>query len=302
MLADRFSPSNTNIVFNLSRLASLALGLVVVSLALVALLGFNLGIDFSGGVIAEVQLTDTATIGDVKQIIASIGASAVVQEFGSADIVLVKIGLGTNGDASAIRLAVEQALEGGAVVQDWRRVETVGPAVSSELAETASIAVALALFVIMIYVWLRFEWQFAIGALLALGHDIILTLGFFALTGLELNLPSVAAVLTISGYSINDTVVIYDRIREYIKRHPKLTIREIVNLALNASLTRTLVTSVTTLIALVALVGFGGAIIREFALAMMFGVIVGTFSSLAVAGWLVTKIEPVRDEDESPRP
>ena len=294
MLADRLSTARLGLPFDqwLPRLALVSAALVACSIALALLVQLNLGIDFTGGVVLEFQAAAGITISDVKAALANF-PSAAVQEFGRADIFLIKIGTAL-GPETANRVTQEALAE---IVVDWRRVESVGPAISSELARTAIQAVGLSLVVIMLYVWLRFEWQFAVGALLALVHDIVLTVGFFAISGVELNLPSVAAVLTIAGYSINDTVVIYDRIREYLAKHPKLPIQTVVAMALNASLSRTLVTSLTTLIALIALVVLGGSIIRDFALTMAFGVIVGTYSSLAVAGWIITRIEPVRDEE-----
>ena len=185
---------------------------------------------------------------------------------------------------------------------DVRRTEFVGPTVGAELARSGIYAVACALLAIMVYIWFRFEWQFSLAAILALAHDVLSTIGLFALTSFEFNLATVAAILTIAGYSINDTVVVFDRVRENLRRYKSYEQREILNRSLNETLSRTVMTSVTTLLALLAIVLFGGAVLRDFALAMMWGVLIGTYSSVFVAVGALTFFDLKRHLDEEDDP
>lgn len=258
--------------------------LILVSVGAFLTQGLNLGIDFKGGILIEVETEGPANIQELRQTLGGLGLGEVqVQEFGAPNDVLIRVQQQDGGEKAqqAAITAIKDAI--GDKANEYRRTESVGPTVGAELIKAAILAVSLALGAILIYIWFRFEWQFGVGAVMALSHDVISTVGLFAFTQLEFNLATVAAVLTIAGYSINDTVVIYDRVREELRRYKKLSIPDLLNLAANRTLSRTFLTSVTTLIALIALVILGGPIIRDFALAMIWGVVIGTYSSIFVA-------------------
>lgn len=258
--------------------------LILVSVGAFLTQGLNLGIDFKGGILIEVETEGPADIQNLRQTLGGLGLGEVqVQEFGAPNDVLIRVQQQDGGEKAqqAAITAIKDAI--GDKANEYRRTESVGPTVGAELIKAAILAVSLALGAILIYIWFRFEWQFGVGAVLALSHDVISTIGLFAFTQLEFNLATVAAVLTIAGYSINDTVVIYDRVREELRRYKKLAIPDLLNLAANRTLSRTFLTSVTTLIALIALVILGGPIIRDFSLAMIWGVVIGTYSSIFVA-------------------
>jgi preprotein translocase subunit SecF len=279
-------PANTRIDFvGKRKLAFLFSFLLVLgSLVSFAVQGLNFGIDFSGGTLIEIKTTGPANIAALRDSIGALGLGEVqVQAFGEPDDVLIRIQRQEGSEAEQIQATerVKQTL--GDTVAEYRRIEFVGPTVGDELIESAIWAIALALGAILVYVWFRFEWQFGIGAVVALTHDVIATIGLFAVTQLEFNLATVAALLTIAGYSINDTVVIYDRVREELRRYKKLGLPELLNIAVNGTLSRTFMTSFTTLLALFALVALGGPIIRDFSLAMIWGIVVGTYSSVFIA-------------------
>lgn len=262
--------------------------LSVASLALFMTLNMNLGIDFKGGSIIEVQSrSGPADIADIRSRLSDLNLGEIqVQEFGEPTDVLIRVQAqdgGENAQQSVID-KVRAELESD---YEFRRVEVVGPTVSSELARAGTLAVLASLIAILIYVWVRFEWQFAIGAIISTLHDVILTVGFFVLSGIEFNLSSIAAILTIVGYSLNDTVVIYDRIRENLRRYKKMPLPQLLNESINQTLSRTAMTSITTLLALIALFIFGGEVIRSFTAAMIFGVVVGTYSSVFIAAPLL---------------
>lgn len=248
----------------------------------------NYGIDFRGGSIIEVKAKDgTADSGDIRSRLAELNLGDVqVQEFGAASDVLIRVESqagGENAEQSAVTKIKDELQDD----YEFRRVEVVGPTVSNELMRNGIIGVGVALVAILIYVWFRFEWQFAVGAILATGHDVIMTIGLFAISGLEFNLTSIAAILTILGYSLNDTVVVYDRVRENLRRFKKMPMTELLDLSMNQTLSRTVLTGLTTLMALAALYLFGGEVIRSFVFAMLFGILVGTYSSIFVAGPLL---------------
>jgi preprotein translocase subunit SecF len=225
-----------------------------------------------------------ANVAELRATVGGLGLGEVqVQEFGAPDDVLIRVQQQDGSEAEQIQAIniLKDAL--GEQVAEYRRTEFVGPTVGAELISSAIWAVLLAIGAILIYIWFRFEWQFGVGAVIALTHDVLTTIGLFAITQLEFNLATVAAILTIAGYSINDTVVIYDRVREELRRYKKLDMPAVLNMAVNRTLSRTFMTSVTTLIALVALAIFGGTIIRDFAYAMIWGVIIGTYSSVFIA-------------------
>ncbi len=279
-------PANTAFDFVGKRKLAFGLSIILVVLSVAAFLvqGLNFGIDFRGGILLEIETEGPADIPALRRTLGGLGLGEVqIQEFGAPNDVLIRVQQ-QEGDEDAQQKAIviiKETLGDG--VAEYRRTEFVGPTVGAELIKAAILAVTLALGGILIYIWFRFEWQFGVGAVIALSHDVITTIGLFAVTQLEFNLATVAAILTIAGYSINDTVVIYDRVREELRRYKKMAIPNLLNLAVNRTLSRTFLTSVTTLIALLALASLGGPIIRDFALAMIWGVVIGTYSSIFVA-------------------
>jgi preprotein translocase subunit SecF len=257
--------------------------LVLLSVLFFAILGLNYGIDFRGGILIEIRTPAAADMADLRKRLSGLGLGEVqLQAFGNETDVLIRVERqpgGEKGQQIAVK-AVKDALGDGV---DYRRTETVGPKVGGELIEAGIIAVLAALGAMLLYIWFRFEWQFGVGAVVALTHDVILTIGIFALLGLEFNLSTVAAILTIAGYSINDTVVVYDRVRENLRKYKSMELDALLNLSINDTLSRTILTSVTTLLALFALFLFGGEVIKGFSFAMIWGVIVGTYSSIWIA-------------------
>jgi len=285
MRALRLVPADVNISFIPKRVLFFAFSafLVVASVGLFLTKGLNYGIDFQGGILIEVRTPEAADIGAMRAKLGKLGLGEVaLQEFGQPTDVLIRIQR-QEGDEKAQQLAVEKVKAALDKNIDYRRTEFVGPKVSEELFWDGVMAVSLAILAILVYIWFRFEWQFGLGAVVALTHDVISTIGIFALLGLEFNLSTVAAVLTIAGYSINDTVVVYDRVRENLRKYKKLAFAELLNNAVNQTLSRTVMTSVTTLLALLALFFLGGAVIRDFSFAMIWGVIIGTYSSICLA-------------------
>ncbi|MDZ5697029.1 protein translocase subunit SecDF [Chelativorans sp. M5D2P16] len=268
--------------FTLSAVASIG------ALALFATVNMNYGIDFKGGSSIEVQSREgPADIAEIRSSLSVLDLGDLqVQEFGDPREALIRVQAQEGGE-EAQQAVIDQVRSVLEADYDFRRVEVVGPTVSSELARAGTIAVLVSLLAILIYIWLRFEWQFALGAILATMHDVIMTIGFFVITGIEFNLSSIAAILTIVGYSLNDTVVVYDRIRENLRRFKKMPLPQLLDMSMNQMLARTLMTSVTTLLALVALYAFGGEVIRSFTAAMIFGVVIGTYSSIFVAAPLL---------------
>ncbi len=297
----RLVPVETKIAFLGMRRATMALSgiLILASIVLLFTAGLNFGIDFRGGTLFEIKTPGPANLTQLRSTLSGLGLGEIaLQEFGAPDDVLIRIER-QPGDATAQQRAVEIVKEalateiGGGV--DYRRVEFVGPKVSAELLRDGTLALLGSLVAMLIYIWFRFEWQFSVGAVAALTHDVILTFGFFALTGLEFNLSIIAAILTIVGYSMNDTVVVYDRIRENLRKYKKLGLSELLNKSINDTLSRTTLTSVTTLLALIALAVFGGAVISGFTMAMIWGVIVGTYSSIFIASPILLYLGVRRD-------
>ena len=258
--------------------------LIVISLGFLVFKGLNYGVDFKGGTLIEVRSNNPDT--DISRIRATFKnmnlGDVSVKNFGKENDFIIKIEKKLNNDPNFINNIKENVTK-NALDLDFRRVESVGPKVSSELLKAGVIAIFLSLAAMLIYIWIRFEWQFSLGAILALFHDVILTLGIFSLFSLEINLSIVAAVLTIVGYSMNDTVVIYDRVRENLKKNSDLKIFDVTNLSINETLSRTIITSITTLLALFSIFIFGGEILKGFSLAMILGVFFGTYSSIYIA-------------------
>lgn len=261
----------------------LSLLLCLASAILFTTKGLNYGIDFQGGILVEVRTSGPANIGQIRGQISALGLGNIeIQEFGQSTDVLIRIERQPGG-AKEQNQAVEKVKSTLGSDVDYRRIEFVGPKVSGELVEAGVTAVLLALAAMLLYIWFRFEWQFGVGAVVALVHDVLLTIGIFCLLGLEFNLSTVAAILTIAGYSINDTVVVYDRVRENLRKYKVMELTDLLNLSLNDTLSRTLLTSITTLLALFILYFFGGEVLKGFSFAMIWGVLVGTYSSLLVA-------------------
>jgi preprotein translocase SecF subunit len=287
-------PSDTSINFLKHRRIALifSLFLVASSIGLFVVKGLNLGIDFKGGILIEARnTTGPADISGLRADLGQLGLGDIsLQEFGAPTDVLVRVQRqeGDEGAQIAAIAAISSTLGDS---YDIRRTEFVGPTVGAELAEKGMLAVACALLAIMVYIWFRFEWQFSIAAILALAHDVLSTVGLFALTDFEFNLATVAAILTIAGYSINDTVVVFDRVRENLRRYKSYEIEDIINKSLNETLSRTVMTSFTTLLALLAITIFGGAVLRDFALAMIWGVLIGTYSSVFVAVGFLSRFD-----------
>ena len=278
-------PAKTNLQFIPRRLMFFALSavLVLASIGLFVGKGMNYGIDFTGGILIEVRTQGDADISDMRGKLSNLGLGEInLQTFGAPNDVLIRVQRQPGGDKAqqpAVE-AVKTALGAGV---EYRRTETVGPKVSEELFWNGVYAVGAAILAILVYIWFRFEWQFGLGAVIALLHDVLTTIGIFSLLGLEFNLSTVAAVLTIAGYSINDTVVVYDRVRENLRRYKKMALPELLNVSINETLSRTVMTSLTTLLALGSLYVLGGEVIRGFSFAMIWGVIVGTYSSVCLA-------------------
>jgi preprotein translocase subunit SecF len=258
--------------------------LSIASVVLFLIVGMNVGIDFKGGTLIEMKTKQgVADLADLRTKAGNFGFGEVeLQNFGSPQEVLVRVALQSGGEA-AQQLVVKKFRDTFDAQYEFRRVEAVGPRVAAELVQNGTIGVIVAILAIWIYLWFRFEWQFAIGAVIATLHDIVLTVGFFAFMQLQFDMTSVAAILTIIGYSLNDTVVVYDRVRELLRKYKKLPLEELLDLSINSTLSRTVITSVTTILALLALSIFGGAAIESFAYSMLFGVVIGTYSSIFIA-------------------
>ncbi len=270
--------------------------LIVASLVLFFAAGLNFGIDFRGGTLVEIQSrSGPANISDLRSKIGGLGLGDVqIQEFGAPTDVLIRVERQPGGEKEQQQVVAKIRSALGDSV-DYRRTEVVGPTVSEELKINGTIAVLTAMLAVLIYIWFRFEWQFSVGAVAALAHDVLLTIGVFSLLQLEFNLSIIAAILTIVGYSLNDTVVVYDRIRENLRKFKKMDLEELLNLSINETLSRTILTSVTTLIALGSLYAFGGEVIRGFTFAMIWGVVVGTYSSIFIAAPVLLMLGVKRD-------
>ena len=257
--------------------------LIVGSILALAGFGLNFGIDFRGGILMEVRSEDKINIITMRDKLADLKLGEVnIQEFGKETDALIRIQKQEGAEKEQL-VAINKVKSALGTEIEYRRTEFVGPTVGEELKEAGLLAIVLALLAILIYIWLRFEWQFGVGALVALTHDIITTVGLFSLLQYEFNLATVAAILTIAGYSINDTVVVYDRVRENLRKYKRLELADVFNMSINETLSRTTMTSVTTLLALFAIFFFGGAVLADFALAMIWGVCIGTYSSIFIA-------------------
>lgn len=292
-------PAKTEIGFIPHRNLAMGLSALLILGSIIAFFanGLNFGIDFKGGTLIEASAEEAVDIGALRDRLGGMQLGEVqIQEFGKETDVLIRIAemdgaTDTSNDLTAVQLVREELAEDF----DIRRVEIVGPQVSAELIQTGLFAVLAAIASMLIYIWFRFEWQFSVGAVLALVHDVVLTIGIFALLQLDFNLSILAAILTIVGYSMNDTVVVYDRVRENLRKYKKMELGQLLDIAINETLSRTVMTSVTTLLALLALYILGGEVIRGFTFAMIWGVIVGTYSSIFIASPLLMMLGVKRD-------
>ena len=269
----------------------LSVSLVVISLCFLIFKGLNFGIDFKGGTLIELRSNDSKiNVSSLRDNLSQMNLGDIsVKNFGNEIDFLIKFENSDNKNViDEIKTNLDKSFGNNF---SFRRVENVGPKVSAELLRSGVIAISVALALMLIYIWIRFEWQFSLGAILALFHDVIVTLGLFSLLGLEINLSIIAAVLTIVGYSMNDTVVIFDRVRENLRKYSDIKIFELTNISINETLSRTLITSITTLLALLSIFFFGGEILKGFSLAMIFGVIFGTYSSIYIANTVLVRLK-----------
>ena len=266
--------------------------LIIASLVFLVFKGLNFGVDFKGGTLIELRTdTSSANITKIRDSFNQMNLGDVsVKNFGNETDFVVKFEKQNSNDPQFIE-EIKTKLSNSIGTVDFRRVENVGPKVSAELLRSGVIAIALSLAAMLLYIWIRFEWQFSLGAILALFHDVIITLGVFSVFSLEINLSIVAAVLTIVGYSMNDTVVIFDRVRENLRKYADVKIFELTNISINETLSRTIITSITTLLALLSIFIFGGEILKGFSLAMILGVIFGTYSSIYIANPVLVSLK-----------
>ncbi len=275
---------NINFVSKFKKANILSLVIFILSVNLIFFKGLNYGIDFKGGTLIELRTDASIKAPAIRDSLKSMNLGDVnVKKFGKEGDYLIKVEQKNSNNSNLIPEIKKSLANNLNADIDFRRVENVGPKVSSELLESSIIAISLALAAMLFYIWIRFEWQFSIGSIIALFHDVVITLGIFSFLSLEINLSIIAAVLTIVGYSMNDTVVIYDRIRENLFKYTKISISDVSNLSINETLSRTIITSITTLLALISIYVLGGEILRGFSFAMILGVIIGTYSSMFVA-------------------
>ena len=269
---------------------------IIFSLIFLFIKGLNLGIDFKGGILIESKIKNI-TISELRSVLNKNFDDVTIQEFGSSDNLIIRLQNKENLDNTVIVNNVKNLIQ--EYVVEFRRSEYVGPTISKELFYNGLKAISLALFFILIYIWFRFEWHFGLGAIIALIHDVFITLGILCILSIDFNLSSIAAILTIVGYSLNDTVVIYDRVRENLRKYKKMNLLELFNVSLNNTFSRTVMTSITTLLALFSLFIFGGEVIRSFSFTMIIGVIIGTYSSIfiAVPSLLLFKFRSIDEEE-----
>ena len=275
---------NINFVSNFKKANIFSITIFILSVISILFKGLNYGIDFKGGTLIELRTNKTVEASTLRDTLKSMNLGDVnVKKFGKDGDYLIKVEQKNSNNNNLIPEIKKKLSDNLNAEIDFRRVENVGPKVSAELLESSIIAISLALAAMLFYIWVRFEWQFSLGSIVALFHDVVITLGIFSILSLEINLSIIAAVLTIVGYSMNDTVVIYDRIRENLYKYTKISISDVANLSINETLSRTVITSFTTLLALFSIYILGGEILRGFSFAMILGVILGTYSSIFVA-------------------
>ena len=289
----RLIPDNTSIKFVRLKLMAFVASLVLALISIIAVIfiGLNLGIDFRGGILIEVR-TENIDISDLRLEVSNLGIGEVsIQEFGASTDFLIRVErqLGTDKAQQVAVEKIKNKLNNTFSNKiEYRRLEFVGPTVSKDLVQKGILAIFFAVIAMLAYIWFRFELPFAMGAVIALIHDVVLTLGVFSIVGLEFNLATVAAILLIIGYSMNDTVVVYDRVRENLRKFKKMNFEELIDKSVNETLARTINTTATTILALLALYFLGGQIISDFSFAMLWGIIVGTYSSIFIASTILT--------------
>jgi preprotein translocase subunit SecF len=288
----RRSLSNTNIDFMAFHKIALILSIVGIlgSIALVLIKGLNLGIDFSGGILIEARINDKVNISDIRKLLSKEIHDVQIQNIDKQDF-LIRVAKSSEDQTLLIK-NIQDLLQNKYSNIEYRKVDFVGPQVGRELVLKGFLALSLSLIFIMIYIWIRFDWQFGIGGIFALLHDTALTLGFFSLTQLEFNLTSIASILTIIGYSINDSVVIYDRIRENLQKYKKINLGELINTSTNSTLSRTVLTASATLVSLLALIFYGGEVLFSFSTATFFGILIGTYSSIYISAPILLYFDP----------
>ena len=275
---------NINFVSSFKKANIASILIFILSILFIIFKGLNYGIDFKGGTLIELRTESSVNAASIRDSLKTMDLGDInVKKFGKEGDFLIKVEQKKTNKNDLIPELKKTLTDNLSANVDFRRVENVGPKVSSELLESSVIAITLALAAMLFYIWVRFEWQFSVGSIIALFHDVVITLGIFSILSLEINLSIIAAVLTIVGYSMNDTVVIYDRIRENLLKYTKISISDVSNLSINETLARTIITSITTLLALVSIYILGGEILRGFSFAMILGVIIGTYSSIFVA-------------------
>lgn len=296
-------PYGTNFNFIGKRYIAFALSIITLvgTLVLIPARGLNLGIDFTGGILIDAQFPAKIELAAMREQMKETGLKDVsLQTFGEDTQVLIRIGQSSESDQerqATIALVKKTLATHYGENIEYRKVDYVGPKVGGELIRSGIISTVLAVLGIMLYIWLRFEWQYGVAAIASLVHDAVVTVGFLCITQLEFNMSSIAAVLTIIGYSINDTVVAFDRIRDNIKKYKKMPMPDLLNRSINDNLARMILTPATTMMALIALILVGGEVVRSFSYAMAFGVVVGTFSSLYVAAPLLLYMKPLRQNE-----
>ena len=296
---NKIIPADTNYPFMDYRKIFIISSLILIlcSVLLLSFKGLNLGIDFKGGTLIEIS-TKNSDIAELRRILSPNFNDVSLQEFGNSETIIIRLQNETNTESIETVNQVKNLINDK--VSEFRRSEFVGPTISSELLWKGLQAISFALLAILTYIWLRFDWQFGFGAVVALSHDVLFTLGVLSLFNIDFSLSSIAAILTICGYSLNDSVVIYDRIRENLRKYKKLELSQLFNVSINNTLSRTIMTSLTTLIALFSLYIFGGEVIKPFAFAMIIGVIIGTYSSIyiAVPTLLIFKFRPQEEDNK----
>jgi preprotein translocase SecF subunit len=290
--------SHTNIDFMKPHKIALAASIVgiLLSLALVFVKGLNLGIDFAGGILIEAKIAESADVSRVREILSAEIKDVQIQNIDGKDL-LIRVAK-ANEEQAVIVKKIQEILGQNFSQIEYRKIDYVGPQVGYELIWKGFMALLLSFVFILIYIWVRFDWQFGVGGIFALVHDAVLTLGFYSVTGLEFNLTSIAAILTIIGYSINDSVVIYDRIRENLRRYKKMDLADLINSSANSTLSRTILTSGITLISILALILFGGKVLYSFSVAAFFGIVVGTYSSIYISAPIILYFDP-RKKDKN---
>lgn len=288
--------SHTNIDFMKPHKIALAASVIgiVVSLALIAIKGLNFGIDFAGGILIEANIKEDVDVSVVRELLSGQIKDVQIQNVDGKDL-LIRVAK-SDEEQSVIVKKIQEILGQNFSEIEYRKIDYVGPQVGSELILKGFMALILSFAFIMIYIWVRFDWQFGIGGIFALIHDAVLTLGFYSITGLEFNLTSIAAILTVIGYSINDSVVIYDRIRENLRRYKKMDLADLINSSANSTLSRTMLTSGITLISILALILFGGQVLYSFSVATFFGIVVGTYSSVYISAPILIYFDPRKAE------